>query len=62
MQWNDFLAAIALVMVLEGIMPFLNPAGLRETLRGMAEQEDGTLRLAGLLSMLSGLLLLYFVR
>jgi len=29
-MWNDLLTALALVLVLEGIMPFINPAGLRK--------------------------------
>ena len=60
-MWNELLAAFALVMVLEGIMPFLNPAGLRRTLLNMAEMDDTTLRVAGLVSMLVGVLLLHLV-
>lgn len=61
-MWNELLAALALVMVLEGIMPFLNPSGLRRTLLSMADMDDSTLRIAGLLSMLVGVLLLHLIR
>jgi uncharacterized protein YjeT (DUF2065 family) len=62
MIWQDLLAAIALLLVLEGITPFLNPAGLRRTLQLVSELSDRTLRTIGFGSMLAGALLLYFVR
>lgn len=57
---SSFLAAIALMFVIEGILPFLAPEKWRESSRKMAEKSDGQLRFIGLLSMLGGLLLLYF--
>ena len=60
--WSDLLAAFALYLVLEGIMPFLNPEGLRRALTRMAGMSDQQLRLIGLLSMVAGVVLLYFVR
>lgn len=61
-MWGDFLTAIALVLVIEGIMPFLNPVGLRKMLILVASVEDTTLRFMGLIFMLSGVVLLYLVR
>lgn len=61
-MWQDLLAALALWLVLEGILPFLNPAWWREALRQLLTVDDRGLRLAGLISMLSGLALLYWVR
>jgi uncharacterized protein YjeT (DUF2065 family) len=61
-MWSDLLAAIALVLVIEGIMPFLNPRGLRQALGSIASMPDRALRVAGLLSMTAGAILLYFVR
>jgi uncharacterized protein len=58
---NDFWAALALVLVIEGVMPFLSPSGLRRTMRTVIEMDDRALRILGLLSMLSGTLLLYLV-
>ncbi len=59
---NGFLVAIALMLVIEGMLPFLLPAVWRETFRRLIELGDGQLRFIGLSSMLLGLLLLYFVR
>jgi hypothetical protein len=61
-MWIDLLTALALVLVLEGIMPFINPAGLRKMIVVVAQMNDVTLRFIGLSSMLAGLLLLYLVR
>lgn len=61
-MWRDLAAALALMLVLEGIFPFLNPTGLRRALSALGELSDGQLRVAGLSSMLFGLLLLYWVR
>jgi uncharacterized protein YjeT (DUF2065 family) len=61
-MWRDFGAALALVMVIEGLLPFLSPARCRESLLRAARLPDATLRTLGLASMLAGLLLLYYVR
>lgn len=61
-MWRDLAAALALMLVLEGILPFLNPAGLRRLLAALGELRDAQLRIAGLTSMLLGLVLLYWVR
>ena len=60
-MWHDLSAALALLLVFEGIMPFAHPAGLRRTLAALAELSDSQLRGAGLASMLLGLLLLYVI-
>jgi uncharacterized protein YjeT (DUF2065 family) len=61
-MWKDLFAAVALVLVIEGLIPFLNPPGLRRTLAQIANLPDGTLRTVGLISMAIGALLLYIVR
>jgi hypothetical protein len=48
--------------VIEGIWPFLSPGGLRRALLLMAEQDERSLRLVGLASMLFGVGLLYLVQ
>ncbi|MFQ5660141.1 MAG: DUF2065 domain-containing protein [Gammaproteobacteria bacterium] len=58
----DFLTAVALVFILEGIMPFINPDGLRKMFMMAVQLDNASLRFIGLSSMLSGLVLLYFVR
>lgn len=54
--------AFALVLVIEGILPFLVPATWRQTFRKLTEMSDGEIRFLGLSSMLAGLILLYFLK
>ncbi len=61
-MWHDLLAAFGLMLVVEGILPFLNPSGIRQALLQMTQMEDRVLRLVGLGSMLAGLLVLYVIR
>ena len=61
-MWADLLTAIALVFILEGIMPFINPDGLRKMFMMAVQLDNTTLRFIGLTSMIAGLVLLYFVR
>jgi uncharacterized protein YjeT (DUF2065 family) len=61
-MWGDFLAAIALVMVLEGLMPFLSPSRMKRTFASISQMDERTLRIIGLFAMVAGALLLYFVR
>ncbi|HVS26062.1 MAG TPA: DUF2065 domain-containing protein [Burkholderiales bacterium] len=56
------LTAFALMLVLEGVLPFLLPAIWREAFKRLTEMTDGQIRFIGLSSMLVGLLLLYLVR
>lgn len=59
---TDLLAAVALVLVIEGIMPFLSPHSMRRWLFYVVQQNDKTLRITGLVAMLLGVTLLYLVR
>ncbi len=59
---DSLLTAFALMLVIEGLMPFLAPGAWRDTFRRLIEMNDGQLRFVGLSSMLAGLLLLYFLR
>jgi uncharacterized protein YjeT (DUF2065 family) len=61
-MWQDLMAAMALVFVLEGILPFLSPARYRLMMSQMLGMPDSGLRTLGLVSMLVGLLALYLVR
>ena len=61
-MWNDLLAALALVMVIEGLIPFASPGTLRRLLATLAQLDDHGLRIAGLVSMVCGLVMLYIVR
>jgi uncharacterized protein len=55
---ETFLAACALVLVLEGLLPLLAPGTWREAFRRLTELTDGQLRFIGLLSSLIGVVLL----
>jgi len=59
---NYWLAAFGLMLVLEGVMPFLFPSAWRETLRKVAQFQDGQARFIGLTLMLCGVLLIYLVK
>ena len=60
--WSDLLAAIALLLVIEGMVPFLNPQSLRKMLETVSRLDDRTLRIIGLISMMIGVILLTIVR
>jgi uncharacterized protein YjeT (DUF2065 family) len=57
-----FLMALALMLILEGVLPFLAPNLWRETFRKITQMSDGQIRFVGLSSMLVGLLLLLWAR
>jgi len=59
---KSLLTALALMLIIEGLLPFLAPGFWRETFRRLTEISDGQLRFIGLTSMLAGLLLLFVSR
>ncbi len=61
-MWQDLVSALALVLVLEGIMPFLNPQHFRRGLLLAAQLNDASLRGLGLAAMLLGVVILYALR
>jgi len=61
-MWDELLSAMALVLVIEGLFPFISPAGFRKKMLAMTEADDGQIRVASLTSMLIGLVFLYFIR
>ncbi len=60
-MWNDLWVAMALMLVLEGIMPFLSPDRLRRVLVAVIQMDNRSMRTAGLISMVAGVVL-YWVR
>lgn len=60
-MWQELGIAFCLVLVLEGILPFLCPARWRRLVAVLAEIDDRSLRRAGLASMLAGTVLLYLI-
>lgn len=61
-EWITFLDAIALVFIIEGIMPFMMPEIFRKYMESMKSQPDMALRIIGLVSMVLGCVILYLVR
>ena len=59
---DDLLNALALLLVFEGILPFLSPQGMRNMMAQMIQMDDRALRITGLVSMLAGVGLLLLVR
>ena len=59
---TTFLMALALMLILEGVLPFIAPNLWRDTFRKITQMSDGQIRFVGLSSMLVGLLLLLWAR
>lgn len=62
MLWEDLLRALALMLVAEGLMPFIAPERWREVLIRVAGVDPRMLRLFGGALLIGGLLLLHFLR
>ena len=62
MYWTEFLTACALLLVLEGILPFVGPSRYKQLVAQIVRLSDNQLRAAGLTAMIAGLVLLFFVR
>jgi len=58
-MWQELLVAVALMLVIEGILPFLSPTKMRGILLRMLEMDDKSLRISGLVSMVIGVIMLY---
>lgn len=58
----DILTAVCLVLVIEGILPFISPDGYKSAIRSMLELDNKHMRIVGLSSMIAGVVLLSFVR
>lgn len=59
---NTLLMAVALMLVIEGLLPFLLPTVWREAFRRLTEMSDGQIRFVGLTSMVAGVLLLFLTK
>ncbi|MBT5484924.1 DUF2065 domain-containing protein [Gammaproteobacteria bacterium] len=60
-MWDEIGIAFSLMLVIEGIIPFLYPGRWRKLVATLAEISDSSLRLIGLGSMITGIALLYFI-
>ena len=61
-MWKEIATALCLVLVIEGILPFIYPSRWRAMIMSLATVDDRTMRVAGLVSMIAGTLLLYLIR
>ncbi len=61
MMIRDLLRALALMIVFEGLLPFMAPGLFRATIQRMSGLDDRRLRFIGLSSMIVGLLILQAV-
>ncbi len=59
---QTILTALGLMLVFEGLLPFIAPETWRETFKRMIALKDGQLRFVGLLSIVGGLLCIFFAR
>jgi len=61
-MWENIIPAFALVLVIEGLLPFLSPKSWRDAMSQAAQLPDNILRSLGFASMMAGVIILYFVR
>ena len=59
---TNILMALGLMLIFEGLLPFIAPQAWRETFKRMIELKDGQLRFVGIISIVGGLLLILFSR
>ena len=62
LAWGDLFAGLSILMVLEGLLPFLNPGGARRVFAQLAGLSERDLRVGGFVSVLLGLVILVVVR
>jgi len=61
-MWQELGAALCLMLVLEGMMPFLSPGKWRQLVKKLAEVDNQNMRMAGFFSMVVGATLLYVLK
>ena len=62
MVWNEILTAFALVLIIEGLLPFASPSRYRQMVAQLVMLGDNHIRTVGLVIIVIGLVLLYVVR
>ena len=62
MYWTEILTAVALVLVIEGILPFVRPRRYKQLVAQIVRLSDNQLRTFGLAAMIIGIVLLFIVR
>jgi uncharacterized protein YjeT (DUF2065 family) len=61
-MWTDLWSALALVMVIEGLLPALSPKSYRKAMFAMMQMNERSLRVTGLVSMIAGAVFLYLIK
>ena len=61
-SWSDLGAAVALMFIIEGMMPFINPGTFRQMLEMVSKMEERSVRILGAVWIGLGIALLYWVR
>ena len=61
-DWHDFGTALALYLVLEGVLPFLSPAAAQRLFLALSQAPGNQIRIFGLTSMAAGCVLLFMIR
>jgi len=59
--WDVLLAALALMLIVEGLLPFFSPITWRSVFERATKMSDGQIRFIGLISLLGGVLMLLLV-
>jgi len=61
-MWQDLLTGFAIYLVIEGMIPFAGPSLFRRSVVRIAQMDDNSLRMSGLVVAAIGLVLLYIIR
>jgi uncharacterized protein len=61
-MWKDLWIALALVLVVEGLLPALNPRGYRRMVQLLGTKDDRAIRVMGLILMIVGCVGIYFLK
>ena len=61
-MWKTVITAIALLLILEGLIPFISQDALRKYMQKIQKMSDQNLRFAGLTAMVAGVLMLFLAR
>ncbi|MGD9662345.1 MAG: DUF2065 domain-containing protein [Porticoccaceae bacterium] len=61
-MWYELAKAFCLLLVIEGVMPFIAPGRWRQLAAKLAQIDDRTMRIIGFASMLTGAVLLFLIK
>ena len=61
-MWTELWIALALVLVIEGLLPALSPNAYRQAMASVSQMDSRSIRIMGMVSMIAGALLFYFLK